>query len=410
MTIPNLNSSYSVGTQSLLSVMPDPATDSGVFNYLSEFPFIDPVLSNMEYLYNRSGDKVPSPLVSRLADGDVLTPVSLQSLARVIKARYQYKWNRMWTDYSDANPIYNNVNLTTETQYGKQVSKTGTNSTTKDGTETRTLKGTETRTESYDANNPMISDREITGSYTDNTNETNTRSGIQEVTESVDDNNPRKSTKVTTGGYSDTDGTVTTRTGTQIVTDKGDTSTSVFGFNSSTAVKTQVTGPDNDVTGITTETSYGDGLVDTRSGAITRSYNSETGLQEETTESGSRKTSTTFGDDGLKDSLDSGTTRTYNEYHDKVTNRGSKSLSIDYGARGRIDELAFDGRTDFTSINESVSNSGKDTINQTGYNIRRATDRLEIVSAMYNDPMLFNFYEIIYSDIDEVLTIPMFMC
>lgn len=409
MTIPNLNSSYSVGTQSLLSVMPDPMSNNGVFQYLTEFSFIDPESANMEYLYNRSGDKVPSPLVSRLADGDVLTDVSLQSLAKIIKARFQYKWNRLWTDYSDTNPLYNNVNLTTETVYGKSVSGTNSDTFTKSGTETHTLGGEENREESYPDQTGRQTRRTIEGGWKDTDTTKTTRKGTETSTESFP--TTRSTVKQTTGTYQDTDTTANTRTGSQLVTDKGDTQAATFGFNSTSAVPVNLSGPADDVNGITQETSFVN-LADTKSGGITRTYGDTQGqnpLTETTTESGSKQLATSYGENGITDENAGDVTRLYNSYVDTVQETGRKNLKISYGQNGKTDTLEFNARTDTKSGSSSTTNSGKDTVNQSGYNIRRATDRLEIVSAMYSDPMLFNFFEIIYSDIDEVLTIPVFM-
>lgn len=399
MTIPNLNSSYSVGTQSLLSLMPDPVTNTGVFQYLTEFPFIDPESANMEYLYNRSGDKVPSSLVSHLAGGEVLTDVSLQSLAKVIKSRFAYKWNRLWAEYSDENPLYNNVNLTTETQYGKLTNTTTKDTLSKSGTETHAKTGSEISQDSYPTERKTT--HTIEGGWNDDSGLTQTRTGIEDVTETYPES--RTSIKAITGGYKDTDTTSSTRTGKQTVTDKGDTLSSTFGFNSSSAVPTSRVGPADSTDGITQETQY-DNLSDTKSGNIARSYDE---YKEQTTETGSRKVSTTYGDTGLKDESSRSDSRLYKDYKEEFTESGTHKNEKSFN--NVSDTVSFDQRIDDREVEAETSNSGKDTVKQSGYNIRRATDRLEIITAMYNDPMLFNFFEIIYSDMDEVLTIPAFM-
>lgn len=398
-----MDTSYLVGAhvQSLLDVMPDPTTDNGVFTYLQTLEYIDPASNNLEYLYNRSGDKVPSPLVSRLADGDVLDSESLARLGTIIRLRYANKWDKLWADYASQSGLFNNIDVTTTTTYGKAVSKSGTDTLTKSGTETSRRTGTETREESYPQ--ARKSTREISGGYTDTRAITNVRTGAENTTESYP--TARTSTKSITGGYADTDSTSSTRTGKETVTDKGETATTSYGFNSSSGVKTQKVGPDTS-SGTTTETDYGSGIKDTRSGAITRAYNQ---YQEATTESGSRQLSTTYGENGLSDAESGNVNRVYNNYKDEVTESGSKRTETSYGSSGMVDEQSFNNRQDSRSTSASETNSGTDSTTQSGYNIRRLSDKLDILTAMYENPLLNNFYEIVYRDIDEVLTIPIFV-
>lgn len=395
--------SYLVGarTQSLLDVMPDPATDNGVFTYLQTLEYIDPQSNNLEYLYNRSGDKVPSPLVSRLADGETLDSESLARLGTIIRLRYANKWDKLWADYVSQSGLFDNLNVTSTTTYGKSTSRTSTDTLTKSGTETSRRTGTETREESYPT--ARKSTREISGGYTDTRAITNVRTGAENTTESYP--TARISTKSISGGYADTDSTSSTRTGRQTVTDKGETATTAYGFNSQSGVKTQKVGPDTSA-GTTTETDYGSGLIDARSGAITRSYNQ---YQEATTESGSRQLSTTYGESGLSDAESGNVNRVYNNYRDEVTESGTRRNTMSYGNDGMIDEQSFNNRQDARSASASETNSGSDSTKQTGYNIRRLSDKLDILTAMYENPLLNNFYEIVYRDIDEVLTIPIFV-
>lgn len=370
--------------------------DSDVASYLDD-----------EYFYNHSGTKQISPLVESWSERSDLDPTVVETrLANIILNRYRIKWEQLFRQYAGLSTVnlLNNINVMRSTVYGKQIDTTADNTITKEGSETHTIKGTETRTETVDSSNPTKASRAITGSYTDATTETSTRTGTQEVMESFPED--RKSVKVTSGGYTDTDTTTNTRTGSQMVTDKGGTATSVFGFNSSSGVRSQVIGPDNSETGITTETTYGTGLVDTHSGGVARSYNPVTGLKEETSESGQRKTATTFGENGLQDSIDGGTTRTYNNYKDELVETGSKSLSIDYGQNGKTDELSFDGRSDVTSIDETIKNSGEDSVTETGYNYKSL---VEEYLALFSSAEFLDFLAIVYDDCDEVLTCPFYV-
>lgn len=399
-----LNSSYLSRTPSLLDLMP--TKGNGVFDYLTDFDFIEPESNNIEYLYNRSGEKLPSPLVTRLADGDTLSPQSLSSLANIIRARFRYKWDRIWQDLIDAGSPFQNVDLTEITTYGKTSNKSGKSATTKTGTETRTRTGTEKTTDEYDASNPYKSTRTIEGGWKDTGNDKSTRKGEEKVTESADPTSPYKQTKTTTGGWADTDTTANKRTGSQIVTEKGDTEAAVFGFNSATAVPASRTGP-ADASGLTTQTDYGEsGLVDQKSGAVTRKY-ADTGLVESTTESGSRLTSTTYGDEGLTNETDRNLSRQYSDYKDIATQTGKRTSDKEYS--NVKDQTEFNDRSDETSSSSTDTLSGSDTRTTAGFNFRNLKDRVDILEMLYKDPLIYNFFEVIYSDIDEVLTCPIFI-
>ena len=379
-----------------------------IFKNMSGLSFIpDATIASyldLEYFLNHSGRKIAAPLVLRLSDEDNYETL----LANMITNRFRPKWEQLFSRYSDISTInlLNNINVEQSTSHGKVTTQVGSDNVTQGGKETRTEKGTETHTESYDANNPRISEREISGKYTDTENSVATRSGTQEVLESFPES--RKSAKVTTGGYSDTDSVKNTRTGSQLVTDKGDTLSATFGFNSSSSVPTQVVGPRDSSIGTTQETTYGtNGLIDAHSGAITRQY-AENGLKEEVTESGQHKTATTFGIDGLKDSIKGGTTRSYDNYKDKVTESGVKKIEISLGEDGKTNSLTFENRTTNRSTSDTVTNSGTDKVTETGYRYRR-DELLQQYLTLFTSSNMIDFLEIIYNDVDEVLTLPIYI-
>lgn len=365
-----------------------------------------------EYFNNHSGNKQISPIVERWLEyppySDPEYEYSLNTeLAMLIANRYRYKWEQLFKQYSSLETLdlLKNISLVDQTTHGKTVTNSSTDTLQKTGTETETTMLDEMRTESYDSENPRKTSRSITGSFTDSTNETSTRSGTEEVVESFP--TERKSTKKTTGGYSDEDTITNTRSGSQKVTDKGGTETSVYGFNSSVPVPSQIVAPEDSALGTTSETTFGvEGLKDAHSGTITRTYNPITGLVEETSESGQRKTATTYGQDGLQDSLTSGKTRTYNNYHDDITESGEKSLNITYGADGKTIETSFDNRRDVHSISGTVANSGTDKQTQEGYNYKSLIDEY---FALFTGAEYINFMEIVYSDMDEILTCPYYV-
>lgn len=387
-------------------------TSESIFLYMTGLSFIpDATVASYldaEYFNNRSGTKQASPLVERWAFREELPGNVLETdLAAVITNRYGVKWNQLFTQYSKLSTLdlLKNISLVNQTTHGKTVTSNSTDTLQKYGTETETTMLDETRTERYDSNNPRKTSRTITGKYTDTTNETSTRSGTEEVLESFPTD--RKTTKTTTGGYSDTDTITNTRSGSQKTTDKGGTETSVYGFNSSVPVPSQIVAPEDSTLGVTSELTYGEqGLKDTHSGAITRSYNPETGLVEETSETGQRKTAKTYGQDGLQDALESGTTRTYDNYKDEITDTGEKTLAISYGNNGKVIETAFDNRRDARTLSDTTVNSGTDTETQDGYNYKSLIDEY---FALFTGAEYINFLETVYSDIDEILTCPYYV-
>lgn len=179
----------------------------------------------------------------------------------------------------------------------------------------------------------------------------------------------RKTTRTITGSYSDADNTTTTRTGSQKVTDKGGTLSSSFGFNSDNPVPVGRVEPIDSVIGTTQETTYGEnGLIDANSGSVTR---------------------------------------TYNNYKDELVESGSKQIVDTYGDEGKTEELSFDARSDSHSISKSISNSGKDTVTETGFRYRK-DELLQQYLTLFSSASMIDFLEIVFADVDEVLTLPIY--
>lgn len=179
----------------------------------------------------------------------------------------------------------------------------------------------------------------------------------------------RKTTRTITGSYSDADNTTTTRTGSQKVTDKGGTLSSSFGFNSDNPVPVGRVEPIDAAIGTTQETTYGEnGLIDANSGSITR---------------------------------------TYNNYKDELVESGSKQIIDRYGDDGKTEELSFDERSDYRSISKSISHSGKDTVTESGFRYRR-DELLQQYLTLFSSASMIDFLEIVFTDVDEILTIPIY--
>lgn len=383
-----------------------------IFTYMSNVSFIpsESVAEylDLEYFNNISGRKQASPLVERWSDRSDWEEGEMETkLANIILNRYKSKWEQLFKRFSDLATInlLDNINLEREIEYGKVLEKSGSDSLEKTGSETHTLGGSETRTESFPEDRKTT--REISGGWKDTDTTATTRTGMQDVTESFSSQTPRTTSKTTSGGYTDTDTTTNTRTGTQVVTDKGNTLTGTFGFNSSSAVSQSISGPETS-SGLSQETTFGeDGLIDTHSGGISRSYG-ENGLTETTTESGSKTLSTTYGQNGLKDENSGNIARLYEDYKDEVKETGKKKLEIAYGVGGKTDELSFDDRIDSRETSSSEEYSGTDTTTEKGYYYRRDT-LIEQYLSLFSSADYLDFLAIVYSDCDEILTCPYYV-
>ena len=216
----------------------------------------------------------------------------------------------------------------------------------------------------------------------------------------------RKSEKTTTGGYKDTDTTAIARTGAQKTTEKGSTTSSVYGYNSSTSVPSSVVGPTDNSIGTTSELEYiGSGVTDTHSGNIHREYDNG-GLKESTVESGKTKVSTSFGENGITDTESGGVERTYTDYKETTTQTGARTTQTDYGNTGKTNELSFNGRTDTTSIDETTTASGTDTVTSTGY---KYDSLVSEYVALFMSAEFIDFLAIVYNDCDEILTCPFYV-
>lgn len=401
----------------LEEAFPDFLTGDGIFQhmYTLNFPFIpdtDTAQSlDIEYLFNVSGRKMASPMVARMVDPETggLVTSSVEMLAKLAATRFSAKWAGIWREISSENGFGTTINVTAQTDFGKTIDTDGEYTLTKAGTETvETGKtGDDTRTEESDSNSPYTTEKKITGKYTDTSNNRSTRTGKESIEESFP--TPRTSTKLTTGKYADIDTTANTRTGTQTTTNKGDTLSSVFGFNSNSPVGSSQVGP-ADSNGITEELSFGqNGLKDTKSGAITRTYGGDgvEGLTEAVTESGSRKTETTFGENGLIDTESGGTTRSYDNYKESETETGKRSIKTDYNSTVTA-ETSFDERVDTKGTDETIMYGGSDSTQTSGYDYR-GKSRFDLLKAISEYPDVADFFKIVYADLDTLLTCPVFM-
>lgn len=110
------------------------------------------------YFYNISGNKIISPLVSKIKSGTVLTDEEIEKLADIIYAVNNKNWERVWeADITEYNPLDNynmEENLTndiTEIEYGRTDTRTDnltrTESEQSSDSETQNLTHSKTGTE-----------------------------------------------------------------------------------------------------------------------------------------------------------------------------------------------------------------------------------------------------------------------
>lgn len=356
--------------------------NGGIFNYLSDFewnPTEDVHFAlNSEYFLNRSGRKMASPLVARLLDEEsgILVTRVLEQLALVIRNRYSAKWNMLWSTYSSEDSIYDTSNLT------KTISGTNTRSGTDNKTDTLkhgkvlTISGTDTTTH----NTTDTETRNLTVESTLSGGHQDAHTGTDSATTT------RSGSSVDTEGGTTTDAVEHTGTVTDATTNSGAVNT--FGFNSSNAVPASTTsGTDSNTRTLanadTTTTTHGktsttqfnnlqDAQSGTSSGTTTRTYQAE-------------KNSTT--DTGTDTHAKTGT--------DSVQKSSSETAS-------GSDVRTLEGTT-----------SGTDTLSRTetntGYDFSRGVTKVDILEKLYSNPQINNFFEIVYSDLDEILTCPIFM-
>lgn len=163
---------------------------------------------------------------------------------------------------------------------------------------------------------------------------------------------PRTTTRSVTGGWTDTDSTSVVTTGKEKTTEKGDTLSSTFGFDSSSPVGSSKVGP-ADANGLVTELSYGTGVE---------------------------------GDPGLKRQNGGNIIRQYGAngtpYSESVVESGTVDTT-----------KSFTSRSDVTSRDDTISHVG--TKRPVGEILVGLMDSLD-----YKD-----FFEGVYSDIDQVLTL-----
>lgn len=207
--------------QTLNEVFPDWKTGQGIFSALQSLnvPWKNENIAttlDMEFYGNVAGSRVISPLLRRWKAGETLTPAEISALASVVYNMNRVTWEKEYATLSaQYNPIenYRMTEVTDEdrdTTYGRTDTRTDNLSHMKTGTETLTLNTSEERTDNLE--------------HTKTGTETLTLDTSEERTDDLE--------------HSKTGTETTVVDGSEVTTPAVSSATSVFGFNSSTAVPT----------------------------------------------------------------------------------------------------------------------------------------------------------------------------
>lgn len=353
---------------SLNDITPDPAED-GIFHQIRNYPWNQlPAQSqvlNLDYYYNVSGDKIASKYLQAQAEENTdeetgetyyTIPSSIMTnLGALITIKYQRKWVELWNQYA-IQSWFDNVSLTDRTIGSESTSENVTANTQESQSDSQTR---------LDVHS---------GGYTDTAigsdNNTTIRSGGITTANTGTDTDTDRGSESRTSGVAHT-GTVGDNGG-------NTTSANTFGFN--TTAENGVPQNKTTVTDNNTRTFNNvDSTGDTSSKENTRSFIHGLTITE------------TF--NGVQDQSANST----NASSKRVFDNETKNRSI-VGAGSKI----------ITTGDNKVGSKVNDISHTfSGFDYRRQ-DRIEQLVKLFENPNLFPFFQIVYSDIDEVMCLPVF--
>lgn len=232
----------------LNDIFSDGITGNGIFvamNTIQSLPFdVSPVIMDIEYFGNISGDKIVSPLIDRIVTDDEISATEIQKLSNIIISMYYERWQKLFATMSlEYNPIQNYdmteqmTNDETVHEYGKTVQRTDNLTHAKTGTETETDNLQEQRTDNLQEQRTDNLSKSVDKSVTEthNTTETETPNltnntnnkifGFNSDVGANSDSQTMTSTGTSTNAKTGTIGTETdeteTNTGTQTTNNTG---------------------------------------------------------------------------------------------------------------------------------------------------------------------------------------------
>ena len=331
----------------LTEAFPNWLVGEGIFSELNKLSVPWRTNSNdldLEYFGNHSGDKIISPLVSKLLVDDKLTSNSITRLASVIYNLNHENWDRLYLALQKEYDPLQNYNgtetrtITTDETGSSTLARTGTESTDSDLVDTNTKTGSEV----------------IASSGSDSLKKTGSD------TETVDNN--ISETKSGTNN--------TTRKNTINSKNSDSKDDSVYGFNSSSASPS-----DKSVSSSTgSETSNG-------TDNTTISETNGTDINTNTTNTHNTTDTQTYGKSD---------THTYNSVKDEHNNNSSSVLTLD-----TTDTGSKSGHT------ESV-----DSLHREGnYGVRTTQ---EMISQEFELRMKYRFFDVVFADVDKTLALQLY--
>lgn len=299
---------------------------------------------DLEYFGNHSGEKIISPLVSKLLVDDKLTSDSITRLASVIFNLNHENWDRLYLALQKEYDPLQNYNgtetrtITTDENGSSTLARTGTESTNSDLVDTNIKSGNEV----------------IASSGSDSLKKTGSD------TETVDNN--ISETKSGTNN--------TTRKNTSNSKNSDSKDDSIYGFNSSSASPS-----DKSVSSSTgSETSSG-------TDNTTISETNGTDINTNTTNTHNTTDTQTYGKSD---------THTYNSVKDERNNNSSSVLTLDTNDTGST-----------SGHSESV-----DSLHREGnYGVRTTQ---EMISQEFELRMKYRFFDVVFADIDKTLALQLY--
>ena len=346
----------------LNDVFPLAITGHGIFdsmNQIQTLPFpVSPLIMDIEYFGNVSGNKIVSPLIDRVVSDEEITPTEENTLSNVIISMYYKKWEKLYDTFElEYNPIQNYdmeetmTNDETVHEYGKTVQRTDNLTHAKTGTETQTDNLTEQRTDNLSAQR------------TDNLSKSVDRS----VTETHN----------------------TTETETPNLTNN--TNNKIFGFNSSVGVDSD----SQEMTSTGTTTNAKTGTVTTDTDETENNTGTQTTLNTGTQTNAKTGTVTTDTDETENNT---GTQTTLNTGTQTNNKTGTIEMSHNVTDRDTGTQNTATGGTDTDTRNYTLRRSG---------NIGVTTSQQMIQAE--RDLWLWDFFHtVVFPDVDKVLTIPIY--
>lgn len=405
-------------------------------------PFVDKASDiDMDYYFNRSGSKTISPLVSyMLQNNDTLTQDATARLADIAISKYSERWLKEWaTTQFTYNPIQNYDMVETEDITGSGSTSSTTTYDTANN-ETRNLTNTTTGTHTNNDNKTEKLSNTRTNNLTDDSTNTLTNNlkdvtdntvtnNLKDITDNTVTNNLKESRNLTdTTTFTDyedkivkkvqnTGDDITANSGKDTIENSEDTTKKVFGFNSSEGVNSDSshTQSKNDTThghtvtlthGLnvnddTTETKNGSMKVETK-GTIDNTGNVVT--KDEVNHTGNVVTKDEVNHTGtaVTDIIESHTGTITDNGSNTV--EGSSTLSInDTETAGGTVNTSHTG-TDSTS--GSSSDTTQRTLTRSGnIGVTTSQQMIEAERNLWN----WNFFnEVLYPDLDELLTLQIY--